>query len=119
MKRQLFVTLFAALFVTLFSVAALAAGDTDEDTDTRMVDAEVVEVTDTRIAVIARTGVEHVIAVDRSDTRVKINGREVSLRDVREGDIVTVELDEHNPLKFAKNITIATQSNGQLARVRR
>ena len=67
---------------------------------------------------MARTGVEHVIAVDREGTKVTINGEAVSLKDLREGDIVTVELDAQKPVKFAKNIELRPEG-GQLARVRR
>ena len=119
MKRQLSITLFVAISLAIFVSPILAASSTDEDTDTRMVDAVVVEVTRTRISVIARTGVEHVIAINDADTKVKIDDQVVSLKDVREGDIVTVELDENNPLKFARNIVIAVQAGNQVARVRR
>ena len=118
MRRLNLATLFAAILLAVFSVNAAAASLSDEDTDTRFVDAKVTEVNDRHISVIARTGVEHVIAIDSTDTKVKIEGQLVSLKDVREGDIVTIELDEQNPLKFAKNIVIATQTNGQLAKAR-
>jgi hypothetical protein len=103
--------MFAALLLAIFSTTALAAAASDEDTDTRMIDAKVVEVADNHISVIARSGVEHVIAIDGSDTKVKIEGRLVSLKDVREGDVVTVELDARKQLKFARNIVIAVQAN--------
>ena len=118
MRRPNRAALFAAILLTVFSTNALAASLNDEDTDTRFVNAKVTEVNDRHISVMARTGVEHVIAIDGTDTKVKIEGRVVSLKDVREGDIVTVELDEQNPLKFARNIVIATQANHQLARAR-
>ena len=119
MKRQLSITFFVAISLAIFVSPILAASSTDDDTDTRMVNATVVEVTDTRISVIARTGVEHVIAINDAGTKVKIDDQVVSLRDVREGDIVTVELDEKNPLKFARNIVIAVPAGDQVARVRR
>ena len=119
MRRRHLASLFAVLMLAIYSSASLAAvsgvDDADEDTDTRLVAARVVEVSEARIAVIARTGVEHVIAVDNTDTRVKVEGRTVALKDLREGDIVTVELDEQNPLKFARNIVIGTRSNSQVA----
>lgn len=119
MKRQTLATLFAAVLMALASVTALAASDNEpEDTDTRMVAARVVEVNDMHISVIARTGVEHVIAIDDSGTKVKVDGRLMSLKDLKEGDIVTVELDEQNSLKFARNIDISTQTNSQVARAR-
>jgi hypothetical protein len=100
------------------TVRAANVEDSNEDTDTRMVDAKVVEVTDARISVIARSGVEHVIAVDRTDTRVTIDGVLVSLKDVREGDLITVELDANNPVKFARNISMRSD-HAEVARNRR
>jgi len=112
-RRQHLASFFAALLLAVFSTTAALANDpaTSEDTDTRMVEAKVVEVSDSRISVIARTGVEHVIAVDSTDTKVRLEGRLVSLKDVREGDVVTVQLDEVKPVKFAKNIDLALPSN--------
>jgi translation initiation factor IF-1 len=108
----------AAILLALFSNSAFAASSEEEDTDTRFIDAKVVEVNDTRISVMTRTGVEHVIAIDGKDTRVRIAGKLVSLKDVREGDVVTVDLDEQNPLKFARNIVIAAQSDSAVAKAR-
>lgn len=119
MKRYNLATICAALLLMFFSASAVVADDSDHDTDNRMVDAKVVEVTDSRISVIARTGVEHVIAVNDTTTKVKIGGQFVSLKDVRVGDVVTVELDELNQMKFAKNIVIAPSSGDQVARARR
>jgi len=113
MKRQSLACLIAVLLVSAFSATALAT--VDEDTDTRLIDAKVVEVNEHHISVIARTGVEHVIAVDNSDTLVRSKGTIVSLKDLREGDIVTVELDAVNPLKFARHIVIAVQANSEVA----
>ncbi|MBA2339229.1 MAG: hypothetical protein H0V88_02450 [Pyrinomonadaceae bacterium] len=117
MKRHKVTSFCIALLLTLFSSAALAAKADNTDTDSRFVDAKVVEVTDARISVIAQTGVEHVIAINGNDTKVTINGRAVSLKDVREGDIVTVELDAASPMKLARNIAVS--NNSQLARSRR
>ncbi|HEX8921267.1 MAG TPA: hypothetical protein VF766_07295 [Pyrinomonadaceae bacterium] len=120
-QRNLVKILTTALLLTLFSYTAARAsnlGDANEDTDTRMIDAKVVEVTDARISIVARTGVEHVIAIDRTDTKVTIDGLVVSLQDLREGDVVTVELDADNPMKFAKNITMRSDQT-QVARNRR
>ncbi len=114
MKRQRLASLFAGILLLACSSAALAANEIQEDTDTRMVSAKVVEVTDMRISIISRSGVEHVIAIDNSDTKVMLEGNLVSLKDLREGDIVTVELDEQNPVKFAKNIDISVQANASL-----
>lgn len=119
MKRKPLAGLAAAILLTLFSIGIQAApAGHDEDTDTRMVEARVVEVAEAHVSVVARTGVEHVIAVDREGTRVTINGTVVSLKDLREGDVVTVELDAHKPVKFAKNIELRSDDS-QLARVRR
>jgi len=123
MKQRYLVTVLAIALITLFSSAQLVRAaanveDANEDSDTRMVDAKVVEVTDTRISIIARTGVEHVIAIDRTDTKVTIDGLGVSLQDVREGDVVTVELDANNPMKFARNISMRSDQT-EVARNRR
>ncbi|MCA1632344.1 MAG: hypothetical protein LC802_01180 [Acidobacteria bacterium] len=113
MKRRSLSCLIAVLLLSVFSATALAA--VDEDTDTRLIDAKVVEVNEHHISVIARTGVEHVIAVENSKTLVRNKGIIVALKDLREGDIVTVELDAVNPLKFARNIVIAVQANSEVA----
>ncbi|HYO63604.1 MAG TPA: hypothetical protein VER08_08105 [Pyrinomonadaceae bacterium] len=123
MKKQHLAAVFATLLLLVSATTAAAANDPvtldERDTETRMAEAKVVEVTDGRISVIARTGVEHVIAVDSSATKVRLEGRLISLKDVREGDVVTVELDEKNPVKFAVNIDLALPSNaGHVARVR-
>ncbi|HKQ51492.1 MAG TPA: hypothetical protein VJT74_03930 [Pyrinomonadaceae bacterium] len=119
MRRKTLAGLAAAVLLTFFSLGIKAApARNDDDTDARLVEARVVEVAEGHVSVIARTGVEHVIAVDREGTKVTINGEAVSLKDLREGDIVTVELDVQKPVKFAKNIELRLDS-GQLARVRR
>ena len=110
MKQRYLVTVLAVALLTLFSSAQLArAAANIEDAN---------EDTDTRISVIARTGVEHVIAIDRTDTKVTIDGMGVSLQDVREGDVVTVELDANNPMKFARNILMRSDQV-EVARNRR
>jgi len=108
------VSLIAIVLTALLSAPALAATG-GEDTDTRMVDATVVEVTDDHISVIARTGVEHVIATARVATKVTREGEQVSLKDLRQGDVVTVELDAENPLKFARHINIAARAGSDVA----
>ena len=102
-KQRLYAILLAALMMAAFSSYTLAAY-TDEDTDTRFVNARVVEVTDAHISIVARTGVEHVIAIDNKNTKVTMDGREVSLKDLREGDVVTIDLDAQKKIMFAKNI---------------
>lgn len=116
--------IIAVVFVLSASIAGsartrpVAKAKASSDTDTRLVNARVVEVTESRISVIAQTGVEHVIAVDRKDTRVTVRGQEVSLADLREGDIITVTLDPSNPMLFAKNIAMRAGPM-EVARVRR
>jgi hypothetical protein len=82
-------------------------GDNNEN---RFERARVVEVTDTRISIIASSGVEHVVAVDSDYTNVKRDGKIVSLKDLRVGDIVSIQLDEKNPVMFAKNIELNSDS---------
>ncbi len=118
MKRRSLTITLAALLLTVFSGTALAALGNDEDTATRMVNAKVVEVNDEHISVMAQTGVEHVIAIDNTNTKVKLEGKLVSLKDLREGDVVTVELDTLNPLKFAKNISVSLRADSQLATIK-
>jgi len=115
MKIRPLAAFLTALLVLFFSVAIYAASD-NPDTDTRMVGAKVVEVAEAHISVMARTGVEHVIAVDSTGTKVTIDGKTVSLKDIHEGDVVTVELDAKKPVKFAKNISMRSE---EIARVRR
>ena len=104
-----------AIVLAAFVAAPALAGTGGEDTDTRMVDAKVVEVTDDHISVIARSGVEHVIATADAETKVTREGKLVSLKDLRLGDIVTVELDAVNPFKFARHINIAVRSDSDVA----
>lgn len=114
MRQRSLACLFAFLLALTVSAPAFAA-DEDSDTDSRMVDAKVVEVNERHISVVARTGVEHVIATDSADTRVTQEGKRVSLKDLKVGDVVTVELDEQNQLKFARHISIAAQAGSTLA----
>jgi hypothetical protein len=113
MKRQTLATIFFALLLAL-GPAALAADD--KDTDTRLVGARLVEVCETRISVITRTNVEHVIAVDGAGTKVRVGDRVVRLGELQTGDVVTVELDEANPVKFANDIQINVRAAQQSAR---
>jgi len=80
-----------------------------------MVDAKVVEVNERHNSVVARTGVEHVIATDSADTRVTQEGKRVSLKDLKVGDVVTVELDEQSQVKFARHISIGAGAGSTLA----
>lgn len=108
MKQKFAIAIFTTVILTLFSTTIFAASNNDpkDDTDTRMVNAKVVEVTDAHISVMARTGVEHVIAIDRTGTKAVMDGRAISLKDVREGDVITIELDAAKQVKFAKNINV-------------
>ena len=115
MKRKALVILLALLLM-LFSAVQIAGANGNEDTDTHIVGAKVVEVAEAHISVMARTGVEHVIAVNGTATKVTIDGKVVSLKDVREGDVVTIELDAKKPVKFAKNISMRSE---EVATVRR
>jgi hypothetical protein len=118
-KIQLLAGAFLVVLMAAFSASAQAVSDspTEEDTETRLVDAKVAEVTEGRISIFARSGVEHVIAINNEKTKVTIEGQAVSLKDLREGDLITVELDEKNPVKFAKNISLKSTQE-QVARVR-
>jgi hypothetical protein len=118
MKLRYAAAILSIVILTLFSTTATFAliNSSKDDTDTRLIDAKVVEVTDAHLSVIARTGVEHVIAVDRAGTKVTLDGRAISLKEVREGDVITVELDALNRVKFAKNISMQS-SKDQLASI--
>lgn len=108
-----------ALLVALGAGRAASAFDGDDDTDLRLVNARVVEVNDRHISVVARTGVEHVIAINRADTHVKRGGRSVTCAELQKNDIVTVELDEARQVKFAKQIDITRAASDQVARAPR
>jgi hypothetical protein len=97
---------------------ALAASDGPEDTDVHKVDAKVVEVTDGHISIVARTGVEHVIATDAADTHVTLRGKRVDMKKLQVGDVVTVDLDPASQLKFARRIVIGEQTGAALASAR-
>jgi hypothetical protein len=119
MKQKALASYLVIMLLMLFSNAInTRARDGDEDTDNRFVQARIVEVAESHISVMARTGVEHVIAVDRQGTKVTIDGQVVSLKDVREGDIATIELDARKQVKFATNIMLRSEQS-QVARVRR
>ncbi|HEX7955949.1 MAG TPA: hypothetical protein VF508_03350, partial [Pyrinomonadaceae bacterium] len=92
MRRRSLASLFAILLALAACAPALAAAEGEDDTDVRMVDAKVVEVNARHISVVARTGVEHVIATDAADTHVTHKGKRVELKKLRVGDLVTVVL---------------------------
>ena len=112
MTRRVLATIFFALLLAL-GPAALAADE--KDTDTRLVAARLVEVCETRISVMTRENIEHVIAVDGT-TKVRVGDRIVPLNELQTGDVVTVELDEANPVKFANDILINVRAAQQSAR---
>jgi hypothetical protein len=119
MRRKSLASLFAVLLTLAAYAPALAASDGEQqDTDVRKVDAKVVEVNDRHISIVARTGVEHVIATDAADTHVTLKGKRVELKKLRVGDVVTVDLDAANPLKFARRIIIGEQGGETLASAR-
>ncbi|MBV9210721.1 MAG: hypothetical protein JOZ52_08840 [Acidobacteria bacterium] len=119
-KLQLLTGALAVLVLAAVSASAqaVAKDSATDDTETKLIDAKVVEVAEHHISVIARTGVEHVIEINNERTKVTIEGEEVSLKNVREGDVITIELDEQNPIMFAKNITFSASAE-QVAKVRR
>lgn len=119
MRRKSLASLFAVLLTLVAYAPVLAASDGEQqDTDVRKVDAKVVEVNDRHISIVARTGVEHVIATDAADTHVTLKGKRVELKKLRVGDVVTVDLDAANPLKFARRIIIGEQAGETLASAR-
>ncbi|HEX8499654.1 MAG TPA: hypothetical protein VF659_03615 [Pyrinomonadaceae bacterium] len=119
MRRRSLASLFAVLLALAAYAPALAASDGEpQDTDVHMVDAKVVEVNRRHISVVARTGVEHVIATDAADTHVTHKGKRIELKKLRVGDLVTVDLDVANPQKFARRIVIGEQGGETLASAR-
>ena len=120
MKRKQLAALFIRTIVMFFAVNVRAAisGDGGKDSDTRLVNAKVTEITDGHVSVMAQTGVEHVIAIDPEKTRVTRDGKDISIKEVREGDIISIELDEKNPVKFAKSIYMRAEATA-VARNRR
>jgi hypothetical protein len=119
MKRRVGVTLGVALLLALGAARGLAAADDAEDTDGRIVDARVVEINDQHISIMARSGVEHVIGIDRAGTRVKRGSKYVAFAELHKDDIVTLELDAAKQVKFAKQIEITRAAGDQVARTPR
>ncbi len=101
------------VFVFMFGAnVALAANVDDNDTEGRLVNVRIVEVSDERISVMTREGIEHVIAVCQIKTQVKRGKQYVHCKDLRVDDVVTIVLDEEKPVKFAKNIEVREQVAG-------
>jgi hypothetical protein len=119
MKRRNLALMLSILVSLAAHASALAAAPKGEDTDAQMVDAKVVEINGSHISVVARTGVEHVIATDASDTHVVRKGRRVKFKELKVGDLVTVELDAAKPVKFARHIVIGEQAPSDVASARR
>ena len=116
MRRRSLAGLIAVMLTLAAYAPALAASDgAPPDTDVRKVDAKVVEVNDRHISIVARTGVEHVIATDAADTHVTLRGQRVELKKLRVGDVVTVDLDASSQMKFARRIVIGEQSGDTVA----
>jgi hypothetical protein len=118
-RRSLAIMLGILVALAAHSAAALAAAPTDDDTDARMLDAKVVEVNDRHISVVARSGVEHVIATDAADTHVVRKGKRVKFKELKVGDTVTVELDAAKSVKFARHIVIGEQPTTDVASAQR
>ncbi|HVF66369.1 MAG TPA: hypothetical protein VM914_01810 [Pyrinomonadaceae bacterium] len=118
MKRRS-LAIVMSILVSLAAHTASAAATNDGDTDARMVDAKVVEVNDRHISVLARSGVEHVIATDTADTHVVRKGKRVKFKEVKVGDLVTVELDASKDVKFARHIVIGQQPPTDVASAQR
>jgi len=119
MKRRSLAIIMGILVSVAAQTAAQAATPNDGDTDARMVDAKVVEVNARHISVVARTGVEHVIATDAADTHVVRKGKRVKFKEVKVGDLVTVELDASKDVKFARHIVIGQQPTTDVASAQR
>ncbi len=118
MTRKSLACLIAVLLSAVVYAPAFAASNPKEDTDARMIDAKVVEVTDKHISVVARTGVEHVIATSAANTRVTHKGKRIAFKKVRVGDVVTVELDATKQLKFARRIVVEAQTASTVASIK-
>ena len=115
MRRRSLASLIAVMLTLAAYTPTLAASDGAQDTDVRKVDAKVVEVNEQHISIVARTGVEHVIATDAADTHVTLRGKRVGLKKLRVGDMVTVDLDASSQMKFARRIVIGEQAGDTVA----
>src|SRR3954470_10328958 len=118
-RRSLAIVMSILVSLAAQAASARAAAQGDDDTDARMVDAKVVEVNEHHISVVARTGVEHVIATDTADTHVVRKGKRIKFKELKVGDTVTVELDASKSVKFARHIVIGEQPATDVASARR
>lgn len=115
-----FASILALIICAQLGATTVQARTTSEDAvESSYTEAKVVEVSATRIAVIAKSGVEHVIAIDGKKTKVYREGQAVMAEEIKEGDIVTVDLDLDNPIKVARSIEMASSLGNQLAKNRR
>ena len=117
-RRSLAIAISILVSLAAHAASVRAATLNDDDTDAHMVDAKVVEVNDNHISVVARTGVEHVIATNTSDTHVVRKGRRVKFKELKVGDMVTVELDAAKSMKFARHIVIGEKPSNDVASAR-
>ena len=106
MKKLNLAVMGAVAFVLMLGATVAQAASPDDDAEGRLVNVRVVEVSDERISVMTREGVEHVIAVCQIKTQVRRGKQYVHSKDLRVDDIVTIVLDEEKPIKFAKNIEV-------------
>jgi len=111
------VKIIGLMTLLMFSASLSAAAANFNDNENILVDARVVEICEGRISVVAQTGVEHVIAVDGTNTAVKKGDSEVSMKDLRIGDVITVELEAKSRIKLAKQIEISRPRDVEVARV--
>jgi hypothetical protein len=95
-----------ALALMLGTNVAQAATQDDNDTEGRLINVRVVEVSDGRISVVTQEGVEHVITVCQVNTQVRRGKQYVNSKDLRVDDVVTIVLDQEKLVKFAKNIEV-------------
>jgi hypothetical protein len=115
MRKSILSTLLTALMVLEISAVSFGNNPSNEN-DNQLVNAKVVEVTDMRISVITSSGNEHVVAIDGNATKVTRYSKLTSIKDIREGDVITIELDSYNPMKFAKRVVVGSSSRDQLAK---
>ncbi len=59
------------------------------------------------------------IATDVSDTHVVRKGKRVKFKELKVGDVVTVELDAERAVKFARHIILGAQGSSDVASARR
>lgn len=105
LNAKFFASLTLAVIFQVTAIAVQAQTTQEQPDDAKFANAKVVEISDARLAVIATTGVEHMIAVDRS-TKIYKNGRAIAVGELKEGDKLTIELDAASPVKMARRIKL-------------